>query len=194
MAAPALQVNIQGQGVVSADNLNTFEQTCDNPPQLRAITGVTGMQVYMRGFVTPGDGGQGPFYWNALGTGPDDNGATAIVPTGAVVGEWTRIPNLGTSGASSGTVVALGTTVPIVSATLFYIVNKPIGSPTTLLAPAAPQLFEYHIIKDGKGDAATNPITFSGNGRLVDGASTYVMSIAHESIGVVYDGTQWNIV
>jgi hypothetical protein len=89
--APLLTVYANGQGTVSAGDLLTFEQTCDTLAQLRAFTGVTGLQVFLRGYTAPGDGGQGPFYWSATATGPD-NGTTIIVPTGAIVGAWLRIP------------------------------------------------------------------------------------------------------
>lgn len=102
MSVPALAVQVQGQGTVSADNLNTYEQTCDNADGLRNFIGSTGVQVYMRGYSDPGDGGQGPFYWNAAGTGPDDNGVTNIVPNGAAVGCWTR---LGAAPSSSNGII-----------------------------------------------------------------------------------------
>lgn len=101
MSAPALSVSIQGQGIVSADNLNTYEQTCDNVADLRAFIGAQGVQVYMRGFFTPGDGGQGEFYWNASGTGPDDGGVTKIVPSNAGTGCWTRLQDSGGGGANA---------------------------------------------------------------------------------------------
>lgn len=99
MTAPSLTVQIQGQGVVDADNLNTYEQTCDNVDDLRAFIGAQGVQVYMRGYVTPADGGQGEFYWDASGTAPDDGGITYVVPTGAATGEWVRLGS--SSGANS---------------------------------------------------------------------------------------------
>jgi len=94
MAAPALQQYQQGQGSVSADNLNTFEQTCDTVAQLRGFTGAAGMQVYLRGLAAPDDGGQGPFYWNATSTTTDD-GVNVIAPGGAsatTAGRWIRMP------------------------------------------------------------------------------------------------------
>ncbi len=91
MTIPSLTVQIQGQGVVTADNYNTYEQTADNVAQLRGFIGVTGIQIFMRGFVNPNDGGQGPFYWNAGGTGPDDGGVTTIIPDGSSIGVWSRI-------------------------------------------------------------------------------------------------------
>jgi hypothetical protein len=91
MSAPALTQYVQGQGSVSADNLNTFQQTCDNFAQLRAFTGASGMQVYARGQATAGDGLFGTFYWNATSAATDDN-LTAIVPTSSVgTGAWLRL-------------------------------------------------------------------------------------------------------
>lgn len=88
----SLTTQADGGPPVTGDMFNTFEQTCDNVAQLRAFIGITGMQVYVRGTIAPNDGGQGPFYWNASGTAPDDNGVTTIVPTGSASGEWTRLP------------------------------------------------------------------------------------------------------
>jgi hypothetical protein len=105
----ALAVQVQGQGVVSADNLNTYLQGADNAAALRGFVGAAAdgvtVQVYMRGTVTPGDGGQGYFYWNPTGTAPDDNGVTTIVPSGAPTGEWTR---LGAGGGGGGNVTGPG--------------------------------------------------------------------------------------
>lgn len=80
-----------GGAPVTADGLNTFIQSCDFAADLRAFIGVTGMQVYMRGYSAVGDGGQGNFYWNATAQATDDNGATAIVPYGSSQGAWIRI-------------------------------------------------------------------------------------------------------
>lgn len=94
MAAPNLTVQIQGQGAVNADQLNTYAQTCDNFSQLRAFTGISGIQVYARGATAPGDGLQGNFYWNSTSTANDDAGATTLTPYGQVsAGRWTRLPD-----------------------------------------------------------------------------------------------------
>jgi hypothetical protein len=90
MVAPALKVQIQGQTTASADNLNTYEQTCDIVAQLRGFVGTIGMQAYARGLTAPNDGGAGAFYWNPSATGPDD-GTSVIVPVGAAAGAWIRL-------------------------------------------------------------------------------------------------------
>lgn len=94
MSAPQLTVALNGISSVSSDTFNTYNQTCNNVADLRAFIGVTGMQVFMRGYVTVNDGGQGNFYWNASATSvtnPDDNGVTNVVPNGTSQGVWTRI-------------------------------------------------------------------------------------------------------
>ena len=45
MSIPALNAAIQGQGTVSADNLNTYVQTAQMAPQLRAFVGLPGMLI-----------------------------------------------------------------------------------------------------------------------------------------------------
>lgn len=91
MSAPTLSVYQNGVNQVSGDQLNTFTQWCVNVSQLRGLTGKSNMMVYMQGFNSALDGGQGLFYWNAGGTAPDDNGVTTVVPNGAASGEWNRI-------------------------------------------------------------------------------------------------------
>src|SRR5664279_1988228 len=95
MSAPQLTQYVQGQGSVSADGLNSFEQTCDTYAQLAAFTGLPGMQVYMRGITAPNDGGQGAFFWSYTSTATDDGGVTAISPLGSVAaGRWLRSGSL----------------------------------------------------------------------------------------------------
>lgn len=91
MAIPANAVQIQGAGVVNADEANTFVQAVTNLSALRTFTGLSDMMIYLQGYNTPGDGGQAPYYYNSAATGPD-NGSTVIVPTGAIQGAWIRLP------------------------------------------------------------------------------------------------------
>lgn len=90
MTAPQPTAFIQGQGTVSADNLNTFVQTVSNIAQLRTLIGLPGMQILLEGSSTPGDGGAGTYYWNTTATGPD-NGTTIIIPQPNVSGAWIKL-------------------------------------------------------------------------------------------------------
>lgn len=126
MSAPTLTVQIQGQGSVTADQLNTYEQTCNNIADLRAFIGAPGVQVYMRGDVTPGDGGEGEFYWDATSTSPDDNGVTHIVPAGVSVGGWVRLGSSSGADALGAYLVVNGVNAPV-NARIFAV-----GSSLTL--------------------------------------------------------------
>lgn len=130
MPAPALAVQINGGSPVSGDNLNTYEQTCDNVAELRGFVGVTGVQVYIRGTTTANDGGQGPFYWNSTGTAPDDNGVTTIVPTGVGTngGEWTRVQfsAIGNLVISGNLTVTGSSTLHTVTATSILLNGSPV--------------------------------------------------------------------
>lgn len=106
MTAPLLVAQIQGQGTVSADNLNTFIQNCTNIAQLRSFIGLPGMCVFIDGSVTPGDGGAGPFYWNTTSVGPDDN-SSVIVPQPGVPGAWIRLAISQTSPVNVSTIASL---------------------------------------------------------------------------------------
>lgn len=94
MVVPNPTVQVQGAGAVSGDQLNTYVQACASIAQMRGVTGIGQMLLYLEGFVSPGDGGQGPFVWIATAPGPDD-GVNVIVPTGVTVGAWIRISAVG---------------------------------------------------------------------------------------------------
>lgn len=75
-------------------------QTAQTTAQLRAFTGLPGMSIFLQGIAFADDGNAGWFYWNPLGTEPDDN-FNFIVPNGASSGEWVRVT---ISTASGGTI------------------------------------------------------------------------------------------
>ncbi len=90
MAPPLPSVQIQGQGVVSADQLNTYAQTVANFVQLRTFTGLSNMLAIVQGGVSAGDGLGGFFYYSASSVAVD-NGTTVIVPNGAIQGAWLKL-------------------------------------------------------------------------------------------------------
>ncbi|KAI3598731.1 hypothetical protein D8I24_5677 [Cupriavidus necator H850] len=70
-------------------------------------------------------------------------------------------------------------------------VNKAVGGSTQVLPPAnVPQGFEF-TLKDGRGDAATNPVQFVGT---VDGAANPIYNTNFFFRKLQWNGTQWNAV
>jgi len=49
------------------------------------------------------------------------------------------------------------------------------------------------IIKDSIGDATANPITVQGTGSTIDGEPTYILDNDWASIGLIYNGIEWNV-
>jgi hypothetical protein len=98
-------------------------------------------------------------------------------------------------GGINATVRVVTAAGAITVATTDYIicVNKTVGAATTVNLPASPSTGDQYVIKDCKGDANTNNITITPNAGNIDGAATYVMTIPRQSIGIFYDGTQWEV-
>ena len=91
MAAPSNQVMTQGLTGIGADYLNTLLQWTTNIASLRQFIGAVPNQVvYMIGYATPLDGGQGHYYWNPTNVAAD-NGTSIIVPPGISPGGWIRL-------------------------------------------------------------------------------------------------------
>jgi hypothetical protein len=98
-------------------------------------------------------------------------------------------------GGINATVRVVTAAGAITVATTDYIicVKKTVGAATTVNLPASPSAGDQYVIKDCKGDANTNNITVTPNAGNIDGAATYVITIPRQSIGIFYDGTQWEV-
>jgi len=188
MTAPTLLVQIQGQTVSSADTLNTYEQTCDNLTQLAGFVGAPGVQVFARGIATPGDGGQGPFYW-ATGIYAND-GLNTIVPTGVTSGAWLRLP-LNSVVPISPLVALTGTT--ILKSQNYIPINNTTGAPFSINLPLAPVSGENHTVKDWLGNAATYAITVNGNGYNIDESSSYSMNFNYQAENFMFAFGKWGV-
>ena len=64
----------------------------------------------------------------------------------------------------------------------------------TVVLNSTPETWETHIIKDGIGNASTNPINIFGSGSLIDGLSSVSIASDWAAISVVYNGTRWGII
>ena len=140
MSPPLLTVAAQGLGVVPADQLNTYVQWAVNFDALRTFTGLANMTVFAEGAVTPGDGGQGTFYYTPTGAYVD-NDSTVIVPTGATQGAWLLIPPGENPNATFETITVTGT--------------SHLEGPVTLdetLSVAGVATFESDVVMTGTGE------------------------------------------
>lgn len=52
---------------------------------------------------------------------------------------------------------------------------------------------KVYVIKDAVGDASTNPITVTTTGSSIDGQPSYVLDLDWASIGLIYNGIEWNV-
>ena len=70
------------------------------------------------------------------------------------------------------------------------------GGAKTVQLPNAPSTGRIFVVKDSTGSAATNNITVTtvGGAVNIDGATTFVMNAAYESITVVFDGTSYLVI
>ena len=75
----------------------------------------------------------------------------------------------------------------------FVMISGAPGSPTVNL-PSTPAISQRHTIKDRAGTAATSGITVDGNGNPIDTLSSTTISADFDSVDVVFDGIQWNII
>lgn len=91
-------------------------------------------------------------------------------------------------------VVTAAGAVTVATSDDVVVVNKSSGAATTVNLPASPATGDTYTIKDGKGDAVTNNITLTPAAGNIDGAATFVMNLNYQSIDVIYNGTQWNII
>ncbi|MGZ3723522.1 MAG: hypothetical protein ACXVA9_11355, partial [Bdellovibrionales bacterium] len=90
-------------------------------------------------------------------------------------------------------VITAAGAVTVTTADYIICLNKTVGAATAVNLPASPGVGDQYVIKDCKGDANTNNITVTPNAGNIDGAATYIMNIARQSVGIFYDGTQWQV-
>lgn len=138
------------------------------------------------------------------------NSSALYIPTQAITGTVTNSYALNITSATGatnnyaakisgcinfGTRVVTAAGAVTVTATDFYVeINKTSGAATTVNLPASPVTGQTFIIKDGKGDAATNNITVTPAAGNIDGTGTKVINSNYGSVTIVYNGTEWNII
>lgn len=128
----------------------------------------------------------------------DYNSSSARLET--VVGGNTRFGVSATGTASTGgqiialRVVTAAGAVTVATTDYVVAINKTVGAATVVNLPASPATGQTFIIKDKKGDAASNNITITPAAGTIDGSGTFVMSSNRQTVTVTYDGSEWIII
>lgn len=159
------------------------------------IGALDGALIYLAGTTTELDGGQKWLMWVADSQDVAD-GVNTFNPNAdpSALGRWkTADTPISTAG---GQIILAGSTVAVLpssSTLIFVVVNKTVGSATTILLPVVKALWQTFRVIDGKGDAATNTITISGNGSLINGAAQDYIVQDYGATDYTWDGTEFRV-
>jgi hypothetical protein len=74
------------------------------------------------------------------------------------------------------------------------IINKAAGAPTQVTLTPNPGNGMWALVKDGKGDAATNNITIIPYAGTIDGAAAFLIDRNYGGALFRYNGVSWNLV
>lgn len=119
---------------------------------------------------------------------PLKNASNAFTNANSFSGSTTWTGNLITP---IRTVTAAGAITVSATTDYFICVKKTSGAATTVNLPASPTIGLTFLIKDCKGDAATNNITITPNAGNIDNSATLVLNANLQSVAVTFDGVGW---
>lgn len=88
-------------------------------------------------------------------------------------------------------VVTAAGAITVASTDDIIFVKKTVGEATTVNINVALTAKTFWI-KDAKGDAAVNNITISPSSGTIDGETVFVMDRAYQSIGLVWNGSEFS--
>lgn len=163
-------------------------------PASNPVTGTPSASTYLRGDGT---------WATPTGSGTVNAGTAGQVSyyaTSAAAVSGTSLLQINASGVTftGGTVQTVRTVTAAGAASVtasdwVVIINKTSGAATTVNLPASPVTGQRFVIKDGKGDAATNNITITPAAGTIDGAATYVLRVGYGAVNIIYNGSEWSV-
>lgn len=80
-----------------------------------------------------------------------------------------------------------------VLSTDYFIGCDSSGGTITINLIASPSSGMVVQIKDATGQAGTHSITINGNGNNIDGAASITLDQNYANVGVIFNGSQWNL-
>lgn len=162
-----------------------------------ATGNLNGGDVVIKGGTKAGTGADGKVIINGV-TYPSTDGVAgqAIVTNGAGVATWANV-SADTSTFKNVLVITTGTADTLTNAHHLVIVNKAVNGTHTINLPAGASVGvgKTYTIKDGKGNSSNYMIAIYANGsETIDGNSGIGINANYDSVTVVWNGTQWNII
>jgi hypothetical protein len=154
--------NINPSAADTVPNVTYIQPVGEQP----GLTGsLDGEIIYLAGLNSRLDGGQKFLMWDEASLAVQDlmnifNPWPLSTP--GIPGRWISTNIL--QNASGGQVIVSGSVIDIVPTNILInniLVNKTVGSPTTLNMPTLVGQWQEFVVIDGKGDASVNPITIS---------------------------------
>ena len=97
----------------------------------------------------------------------------------------------GTTGFVQPMMVVSATTALPAGYRGFVRVENGTNAPITITLPASPVASQAITLKDTYGNAATYPITITGDGPAIEGAATLVMAFNYGWVDLIFTGSQW---
>ena len=130
-------------------------------------------------------------------TGADPVLATITAGTGISVSNGAGSITISATGTTTLTVTSVNhaaSPYTVLSTDEFLAVNVS-GGVVSILLPNAPVTGRVYYIKDSTGGAATSNITVTtvGGAVNIDGATTFTLNTAFESISVIFDGVSYEV-
>lgn len=97
---------------------------------------------------------------------------------------------------SQGVVVPVTTPVsfPYLALPTDYAIMVNSSAPHTINLPVSPVTGREYVIKDISGNSGANAITVEGNGKTIDGQTSYTIQQNYGFVELIYNGTEWNII
>ena len=108
----------------------------------------------------------------------------------------TIVGGLPAGGGAPSITEAVATPYALLVTDEYVLVNPAVPAPFVVNLPAgATHNTKVVTVKDKTGTAAVNNITINANGaETIDGAGSNLLVINHESVTLVFSGTEWSIV
>lgn len=181
----------------AADTVPNITYLAPTGDQAGLVGSLDGEIIYLAGTSTKLDGGQKFLMWEEDSLAVQDL-VTVFNPwpvaTPGIPGRWISV-GVGAV-VAGGQIIVTGTTVAVLPSNApvnNIVVNKTVGSPTTLLMPTQVGQWQEFIIIDGKGDASINPITIDGNGVTIGGLASFVIVNDNGTVRLTFDGSQYRV-